>query len=84
MLQFRTAQGDWMEEAVCLAANANRLEDGSYAVGTDGVGIMLRCIENRSDHFVHVDGGGRRCEYRLLPIEADGRIELPEGGFLLP
>ena len=84
MLQTRPAGGQWIEEAVCLAEHAGRLEDGSYAIGTGGIGIMLRCIEKHADHFVHVDGGGRRFEYRLLAIEPDGRIELPEGGVLLP
>lgn len=84
MLQFRTQGGDWMEEAVCLAAHANRLEDGSYAIGTDGTGIMIRCVEKHRDHIVHVDGTGERFEYRLLAVEPDGRIPLPEGGELLP
>lgn len=84
MLQFRTKSGGWMEEAVCLAEHAKRLDDGSYAVGTDGIGIMFRCIEHRDGSFIHVDGGGRRFEYRLLPIPPDGIIELPEGGQLLP
>lgn len=84
MLQVRTSAGEWLEEAVCLSANAGRLDDGSYAIGTGGVGIMLRCVEKHADHFVHVDGGGRRFQYRLLPIEGDGRIQLPEGGALYP
>lgn len=84
MLQVRGANGDWIEEAVCLAENASRLADGSYAVGTRGVGIMFRCVEKHAGHFVHIDGGGNRFVYRLLPIEPDGRIELPEGGTLYP
>lgn len=84
MLQFRTADGGWMEEAVCMAAHTNRLEDGSYAIGTDGTGIMIRCVENYRDHIVHVDGTGECFEYRLLRIEPDGRIPLVEGGELLP
>ena len=84
MLQVKTRDGSWLEEAVCLSENAGRLEDGSYAVNTGGVGIMFRCVEKHGDHFVHVDGGGRRFEYRLLAVEPDGRIELPEGGTLYP
>lgn len=84
MLQIRTRAGTWLEEAVSTAERTHRLEDGSYTVGTGGVGIMFRCIEGTADGFVHVDGGGRRFDYRLLPIKPDGTIELPEGGTLYP
>lgn len=75
-----------MEEAVCRADYFQRLADGSYAgaLPEGASAIYFRCVEKHDGYFVHVDGSGRRFDYRLLPIEPDGRIELPEGGVLLP
>lgn len=84
MFQFQTKRGTWMEEAVCRAKHFNRLEDGSYVGDAGGSPIWFRCVERHDDHFVHVDGGGRRFRYRLLPVEEDGTIKLPEGGVLYP
>ncbi len=84
MLQIKTERGEWWEQAVCRPEQFARDEDGSYVCTTLGSPIWLRCVEKHRDHFVHVDGGGERFEYRLLRIEPDGRIPLPEGGEILP
>jgi len=84
MFQAQVRGGAWLEEAVCLARHFNRLPDGSYCGNAGGSPIWFRCVEHRDNYFVHVDGGGRRFNYRLLPIPPDGVIELPEGGKLYP
>lgn len=77
MLQFHTEDGDWIEEAVYLAADATASRTAATAVGTDGTGTMIRYIEKHRDHIVHIDGTDR-C------FESNGRILLPEGGELSP
>lgn len=84
MFQIKTERGEWWEQAVCSADQFARNDDGSYLCTMLGSPIWFRCIERHRDHFVHVDGGGHRFEYRLLRIEPDGRIPLPEGGEILP
>jgi hypothetical protein len=70
-LQFETPNGRWMSEAVSGRDRFARLEDGSYINGDGGSGLWIRCIEMRSDYFVHVDGGGNRYKYRLVPLPAE-------------
>lgn len=84
MLQIKTEQGEWWEQAVCRADQFARLDDDTYICRSVGSPIWLRCVEKHRDHIVHVDGTGKRFEYRLLAVEPDGRITLPEGGELLP
>lgn len=85
MLQIKTEHGEWWEQAICLAERFSRDEEGAYGCLGQGSPIIFRCVEKIDDvHFVHQDGGGDRFEYRLLKIEPDGRIPLPEGGALLP
>ena len=85
VLQVHPKGGRWIEEAVCLARHFTRLPDRSYCGAAGGWSpTWFRCVEHHDGYFVHVDGGGRRFRYRLLPIPLDGVIELPEGGKLYP
>lgn len=74
----------WTEEAVCLAEHFVRQEDGSYRGTAGGSPIWLRCVCVHEDYFLHVDGGRRLYYYRLLSVNVDGTIDLPEGGILHP
>lgn len=85
MLQIKGEDGEWREWAVCLAWQFARNYEGVYACTSLGSPIIFRCVEKIDDvHFIHEDGGEDLFEYRLLKIEPDGRIPLPEGGALLP
>jgi hypothetical protein len=63
LLQFRTEDGGWMDEAVCLARRFERRADGSYVCSEFSSGLWIRCVEKHDDHFVHLDGTGRRHRY---------------------
>lgn len=72
--QFQTERGVWMGETRCLASHFVRNQDGSYVGSAGGSPIWFRCVERHVDHFVHVDGTGRRFRYRLLALPSE-----PEG-----
>jgi hypothetical protein len=57
-----------MEEARCLATEFERLEDGAYICSAGGSATRIRCVKYLDEGFVHVDGGGNRSEYRLVPL----------------
>ena len=68
LLEFQAEDGTWIEEAHCLSREVERLEDGSYICSSGGSATWIRCVDHRGDHFVHVDGGGERHRYRLVPL----------------
>ena len=63
-----------MEEARCLATEFDRQPDGAYVCPSGSSGTWIRCVEHLDEGFVHVDGGGDRHTYRLVPLPplADG------------
>ncbi len=68
VLEFQPEEGTWMEEAQCIAREFERLEDGSYICSPGSSATWIRCVEHHDAHFVHVDGGGDRHRYRLVPL----------------
>lgn len=68
LLEFRTDDGDWIEEARCRRDEFQRLENGSYISASGGSATWIRCVEHLNDGFVHIDGGGDRFIYRLVPL----------------
>ena len=68
VLMFQTGDGTWMEEAQCAAGEFQRLEDGGFVCSSGGSATWIRCVERHDAHFVHVDGGGDRHRYRLVPL----------------
>ena len=58
-----------MTEASCRARDFERLDDGAYIYSGGSSGLWIRCVECHSDHFIHVDGGGDRHRYRLVPLD---------------
>jgi hypothetical protein len=67
-LQFLHEDGSWWSEATCFARRFERLADGSYICSEFSTGLWIRCVEKHDDHFVHVDGAGKRHRYRLMPL----------------
>ncbi|MFN8113180.1 MAG: hypothetical protein U0R51_08265 [Solirubrobacterales bacterium] len=68
LLEFRTDDGTWIEEARCRRDEFVRLDDGAYICSSGGSGTWIRCVEYLDEGFVHVDGGGDRFVYRLVPL----------------
>jgi hypothetical protein len=69
-LQLQGSDGAWLDDAVCLQREFERLPDGSYICSAFGSATWIRCVGHREDGFDHVDGGGQLSRYRL--------VELPE------
>lgn len=57
LLQVLSEDGDWVDEAICLARRFERLADGSYICSEFSSGLWIRCIERHQDRIVHVDCG---------------------------
>ena len=67
-LQFLHEDGSWWSEAICRARRFERLADGSYVCSEFSSGLWIRCVLKHDDHFVHLDGTGKRRRYRLVPL----------------
>lgn len=68
LLETQAKDGDWIEEARCRRAEFERDEDGAYISASGGSATWIRCVEYLDEGFVHVDGGGDRFIYRLVPL----------------
>jgi len=68
LLEFRADDGTWIEEARCRRDEFERLDDGAYISSSGGSATWIRCVEYLDDSFVHIDGGGGRFVYRLVPL----------------
>ena len=67
-LDVQTDTGEWLEEAFCWRRDFERLPDGSYVFADQSSRLILRCVADRGDHFLHMDGGGNLFYYRLVPM----------------
>jgi hypothetical protein len=47
-LEFQTDDGEWMTEAVCVADQFERLDDGSYICSRFSSGLWVRCVKRRA------------------------------------
>ena len=63
-------KGRWWGQAQSSPEYFRRNPDGSYICSGWGSPIHIRCVERHDDYFVHVDGGGRRFRYRLVPLDS--------------
>lgn len=68
VLEFQLDDGSWMDWGAYKADYFQRLDDGTYVGGGNGSPVWIRCVEQHEDHFIHVDGGGDRHRYRLVPL----------------
>lgn len=70
VLEFMTPQGTWMDEGWYMARAFQRLPDGMYVCSLEGTLQKIRCVEKLPDgSFIHLDGGGERHHYRLVPSD---------------
>lgn len=68
LLEVRADDGTWIEEARCRRTEFERLDDGAFICSSGGSATWIRCLEHLDNGFVHVDGGGNRFVYRLVPL----------------
>lgn len=69
VLECECDDGTWIDQAFCTPENFCRNADGSYLCSDGGSGLWIRALALHRDGVIdHVDGGGTRHRYRLLPL----------------
>src|SRR4051794_41882799 len=68
-LEVQLDNGVWITEVTATPNDFDRLADGSYICSSGASGLWVRCIEDRGEHFIHVDGSGERFRYRLVDLD---------------
>jgi hypothetical protein len=53
---------------IAATAGARRSLGASYLCTSFSSALWIRCTAHHDDHFEHVDGGGKRFAYRILPL----------------
>lgn len=77
-LESRRPDGSWADEAFCTRDLFARQRDGSYLNSDGGSGLWIRAEQVASNgEITHVDGGGTRFRYRLVPLPSPRYPNIP-------
>jgi len=68
VLEVPDERGSWVDYGHYRADRMEMQADGSYLYATDGLALVLRCVEQQGDIVRTLDGNGDALVCRLRPI----------------